>query len=129
MAERQPFKAFLEHDLKTIHALGKKGRVRARVRHPRRHDRRGVRPASRATGSRRRGIPDSGGCSRSCTYQPQVELLGYLRENGFKTFIVSGGGIEFIRAFAEEAYGIPPEQVIGSSLKLRFELQDGAVPS
>ena len=61
----------------------------------------------------------------SCVYRPQVELLEYLRANGFKTFIVSGGGIDFIRAFAEEAYGIPPEQVIGSSAKLRFELQDG----
>ena len=47
-------------------------------------------------------------------YQPMLELLAYLRTNGFKTFIVSGGGVEFMRAFAEETYGIPPEQVIGS---------------
>jgi hypothetical protein len=60
-----------------------------------------------------------------CLYQPQVELLAYLRANGFKTFIVSGGGIDLIRAFAEENYGIPPEQIIGSSVKLRFEA-DGA---
>ena len=51
-------------------------------------------------------------------YQPMLELLDYLRANGFKTFIVSGGGVEFIRAFAEEAYGIPPDQVIGSSGRL-----------
>jgi len=57
-------------------------------------------------------------------YQPMIELLGYLRANGFKTFIVSGGGIEFIRAFAEQAYGIPPEQVIGSSVKTKFETRD-----
>src|SRR5581483_5934332 len=49
----------------------------------------------------------------------------YLRANGFKTFIVSGGGIEFLRAFAEQAYGIPPEQVVGSSVKTKFELRDG----
>jgi hypothetical protein len=58
-------------------------------------------------------------------YQPMLELLAYLRANGFKTFIVSGGGTEFIRASAEEVYGIPPEQIIGSSFKTRFERHDG----
>ena len=58
-------------------------------------------------------------------YQPMVELLGYLRANGFKTFIVSGGGIEFMRPWAEAVYGIPPEQVVGSSIKTKFELRDG----
>lgn len=58
-------------------------------------------------------------------FQPMLELLAYLRANGFKTFIVSGGGIEFMRAFAEIAYGVPPEQVIGSSGKLQFELRTG----
>jgi phosphoglycolate phosphatase-like HAD superfamily hydrolase len=58
-------------------------------------------------------------------YQPMLELLGYLRANGFKTFIVSGGGIEFMRAFAEKTYGIPPEQVVGSSGKTQFEMKDG----
>ena len=58
-------------------------------------------------------------------YQPMVELLGYLRANGFKTFIVSGGGVEFMRPWVEKAYGIPPEQVVGSSAKLSFELRDG----
>ena len=58
-------------------------------------------------------------------YQPMVELLAYLHANGFKIFIVSGGGIEFMRAFAEKAYGIPPEQVIGISGKLKFEMRDG----
>ncbi|MBF9198269.1 HAD family hydrolase [Microvirga terrestris] len=55
-------------------------------------------------------------------YQPQIELLRYLRSNGFKTFIVSGGGVEFMRAFAERAYGIPPEQVVGSSAMTKFEI-------
>jgi len=58
-------------------------------------------------------------------YQPMIELLDYLRANGFKTFIVSGGGVEFMRCFAESAYGVPPEQVIGSQGKLRFEERDG----
>ena len=62
---------------------------------------------------------------KECVYQPQLELLSYLRANGFKSFIVSGGGVDFIRAFSEGTYGISPEQVIGSSAKTRFELRDG----
>ena len=58
-------------------------------------------------------------------YQPMLELLAYLRDNGFKTFIVSGGGIEFMRPWVEKAYGIPPEQVVGSSIKTQFDLRDG----
>jgi hypothetical protein len=58
-------------------------------------------------------------------YQPMLELLAYLRANGFKTFIVSGGGIEFMRPWTERVYGIPPEQVIGSSIKTKFELRNG----
>jgi MurNAc alpha-1-phosphate uridylyltransferase len=54
-----------------------------------------------------------------------LEVMSYLRANGFKTFIVSGGGVEFMRAFAEETYGIPPEQVVGSSGVVRFELREG----
>jgi phosphoserine phosphatase len=59
-------------------------------------------------------------------YQPMIELLDYLRENDFKTFIVSGGGIDFMRVFAEEVYGIPPEQVIGSMGALAYETRDGS---
>jgi hypothetical protein len=55
-------------------------------------------------------------------YQPMLEVLAYLRANGFKTFIVSGGGIEFMRPWSEKVYGIPPEQVIGSSIKVKFEI-------
>lgn len=58
-------------------------------------------------------------------YQPMLELLAYLRANGFKTYIVSGGGVEFMRPWTEKAYGIPPEQVIGSSIKTKFKLLDG----
>ena len=57
-------------------------------------------------------------------YQPMLELLTYLRANGFKTYIVSGGGIEFMRPWTEKVYGIPPEQVVGSSIKTKFEVQD-----
>lgn len=60
-----------------------------------------------------------------CIYQPMVEVLAYLRSKGIKTFIVSGGGVEFMRAFAEETYGIPPEQVVGSSGVVKFEMKDG----
>ena len=58
-------------------------------------------------------------------YQTMIELLTYLRANGFKTFIVSGGGIEFLRSFAEASYGIPPEQVVGSSGKEKYEVRNG----
>jgi len=60
-----------------------------------------------------------------CVYQPMLELLAYLRGNGFKTFIVSGGGIEFMRPWTEKVYGIPPEQVVGSSVKTKYEMQQG----
>jgi hypothetical protein len=58
-------------------------------------------------------------------YQPMLELLAYLRASGFKTFIVSGGGVEFMRPWTEAVYGVPPEQVVGSSIKTRFEMRDG----
>jgi len=58
-------------------------------------------------------------------YQPMLELVAYLRANGFKTFVVSGGGIEFMRPWTERVYGIPPEQVVGSSIKTKFAMQDG----
>jgi phosphoserine phosphatase len=58
-------------------------------------------------------------------YEPMLELLTYLRDKGFKTYIVSGGGIDFVRAFSEKVYGIPPEQVIGSYAKTKYEYNDG----
>jgi hypothetical protein len=126
MKERQPFKAFLERDMKAIASLGKEGAF-------------GLAFATHA------GVtedefdeiarewfasaehPKLGRLFKQCTYRPQVELLGYLRENGFRTFIVSGGGIDLIRAFAEEAYDIPREQVIGSSVKTRFDAQSSRI--
>jgi phosphoglycolate phosphatase-like HAD superfamily hydrolase len=64
-------------------------------------------------------------CYTDVVFQPMVELLDFLRANLFKTFIVSGGGVEFMRVFAERVYGIPPEQVIGSSIVTKFEIVDG----
>ena len=69
--------------------------------------------------------PKTGKRFLDMTYQPMLEVLAYLRANGFKNFIVSGGGIEFMRPWTEQVYGIPPEQVIGSSIKTKFELRDG----
>jgi phosphoserine phosphatase len=69
--------------------------------------------------------PKTGQLFTDMVYQPMLEVLSYLRANGFKTFIVSGGGIEFMRPWAERAYGIPPEQVVGSSIKTKFEMRDG----
>jgi len=69
--------------------------------------------------------PKTGRLYTEMSYQPMLELLACLRANGFKTFIVSGGGMAFMRVFSERVYGIPPEQVVGSGGKLEFELRDG----
>jgi len=69
--------------------------------------------------------PKTGKLLTEMVYQPMIELLAYLRANGFKTFIVSGGGIEFMRPWTEQVYGIPPEQVVGSSGKTKFEMASG----
>jgi hypothetical protein len=69
--------------------------------------------------------PTTGRPFTAMAYQPMLEVLEYLRANGFKTFIVSGGGIEFMRPWAQQVYGIPPEQVVGSSMKTKFERKNG----
>ena len=69
--------------------------------------------------------PKTGKLYTEMVYQPMLELLAYLRANGFKTFIVSAGGIEFMRVFSERVYGVPPEQVIGTSIRTKFELRNG----
>jgi len=121
----QPFQAVLESDMKMLAAAGEKGLLElimathagmtaeefskiasdwmVTARHPR-----FKRPYT------------------ELVYQPMLELLAYLRANGFKTFIVSGGGIELMRPWTEKVYGIPPEQVVGSSIKTQFEMKDGA---
>ena len=69
--------------------------------------------------------PDTGRPYTEMVYQPMLELLAYLRANNFKTFIVSGGGIEFMRPWVENVYGVPPEQVVGSSIRTTYEIRDG----
>jgi hypothetical protein len=69
--------------------------------------------------------PETGRLYTEMVYQPMLELLDFLRANGFRTYIVSGGGIEFMRAWVEGVYGIPPEQVIGSSIETKFEMREG----
>ena len=121
---KQPFKGIIEGDMKAVAAAGEKGIAEvvaathsgmttdefaqtvkdwlAQSKHPR----------------FKRGYSE-------LVYQPMLELLAYLRANGFKTFIVSGGGIDFMRVFTEEVYGIPPEQVVGSVGETRLEMRDG----
>jgi phosphoserine phosphatase len=124
LKERQPFKAFLEHDLKTIRELGKEGifEVAAAVHAGMTMDE--FDNLARAWLGHARH-PKLGRLFVELTYVPQIELLEYLRANEFRTFIVTGGGIDFVRAFAEDAYGIPREQVIGSTVRTRFEMRDG----
>jgi phosphoserine phosphatase len=123
MRERQPFKAFIERDMKAIASLGKQGAFELGfATHAGMTTDEFARIAKEWFAQAKH--PQLGRLFTQCVYQPQLELLAYLRANGFKTFIVSGGGIEFMRAYAEEVYGIPPEHVIGSSIKTRFEGQD-----
>jgi phosphoserine phosphatase len=123
LKRRQPYKAFLEHDQKTIHALGKEAAFQfGMMTHAGVTEEEFDRIARDWFASARH--PKLNRPFNELTYKPQVELLAYLRQNGFKTYIVSGGGIDLIRAFSEEAYGIPREQVIGSSVKLRYQLKD-----
>jgi phosphoserine phosphatase len=70
--------------------------------------------------------PQTGRPYTEMVYKPMLEVLDYLRANGFKTYIVSGGGVEFVRPWAERVYGIPPEQVVGSRVRMRYEVRDGA---
>ncbi|WP_165067893.1 HAD family hydrolase [Paludisphaera rhizosphaerae] len=122
--ETQPFKGILEGDLKAALAGGEKALVDVVNK-----------SHSGLTTEEFQTVvkdwiaaarhPTLGRPYNELTYQPMRELLAYLRANGFKTYIVSGGGVEFMRVWAEEAYGIPPEQVIGSSGKTEFEIRDG----
>jgi len=126
LCERQPFKAVLEHDYNTLFGLGKQALFElAFATHAGVTDEEFVQAATEWLATARH--PKFGRLYKECAYRPQVELLGYLRENGFKTYIVSAGGVDFMRAFADEAYGIPREQVIGSSMKLRYDLIDDRV--
>ena len=120
LAERQPFKAVLEHDYNTLFGFGLQALYElAFATHAGMTDEEFVEIARGWLATAKH--PKFGRLFKECVYRPQVELLAYLRENGFKTYIVSAGGVDFMRAFVEEACGVPREQVIGSSVKLRFD--------
>jgi phosphoglycolate phosphatase-like HAD superfamily hydrolase len=120
----QPFKAFLDGDMKTVAAAGKKGLLTAALAtHTGMTAEQFTRRATMWIETARH--PRFKRLYTDLVYQPQLELLTYLRENGFKTFIVSAGGIEFMRPWTERVYGIPPEQVVGSSVKTEFQMHDG----
>ena len=120
----QPFKALLEGDMKTVGASGMKGLMEILM---------ATHSGMTATEfdemvSKWLATNKQSKFKRlytECVYQPQLELLTYLRANGFKTFICSGGGMAFMRPISEKTYGIPPEQVVGSSVVAEFQVKDG----
>lgn len=121
---RQPFQAVLAGDTKALAASGEKGLMELIA----------VTHAGMTSDEFARIVSDWLATARhprfkrpytDLVYQPMLELLTYLRANGFKTFIVSGGGIEFMRPWTARIYGVPPEQVVGSSIKTKFEMRDG----
>src|SRR5262245_46908807 len=121
---KQPYKALLAGDMKTLAASGQKGLLELlAVTHTGMTIEEFYKIVSDWTATAQH--PRFKRPYIELVYQPMLELLAYLRANGFKTFIVSGGGIEFMRVFAEKVYGIPPEQVVGSSGKLKFEMRAG----
>jgi haloacid dehalogenase-like hydrolase len=121
---KQPFKAVLERDIKALTAQGEKGLVQlVAATHTGMSSEEFNRIASDWIASARH--PKFNRPFTEMVYQPMLEVLAYLRANGFKTYIVSGGGVDFMRPWTEKVYGIPPEQVVGSMGKLRYEMRDG----
>ncbi len=120
--ETQPFKALLEADRKTLAELGERGMVDlVLATHAGMTDEDFARLVHDWTATARH--PRFDRLYTQCVYRPMRELLAYLRTNGFETFIVSGGGVEFMRAWSSGVYGIPPERVIGSTIRTRYELR------
>jgi phosphoserine phosphatase len=122
--ENQPFKGVLEDDLEAVAATGVPGLLELVM----------ASHAGMTTVEFEELVKDWLATARhpeldrpytELVYQPMLELLDYLRANGFKTFITSGGGIEFMRPWVEEVYGIPPEQVVGSSIQVKYEVLEG----
>src|SRR5262245_37913041 len=121
---KQPFKAVLEKDFKALATQGEKGAFQlVAATHAGMSSEEFNRIASDWIAGARH--PKFKRAYTEMVYQPMLELLAYLRANGFKTFIVSGGGVDFMRPWTEKVYGIPPEQVVGSTGKLKYELRDG----
>src|SRR4029079_2736861 len=122
---KEPFKSVLAGDMKAVAAMGEKGMLEIVA----------ATHSGMTTIDFNASVKDWLATAKhprfkvlytDLVYQPMLELLGYLRANGFKTFIASGGGVEFMRPWTGRIYGVPPEQVIGSSIKTRFEIKDGA---
>jgi phosphoserine phosphatase len=120
--KKQPFKAVLDGDMKALAAAGERGLVELIM----------ATHADMSTETFERVVTDWLSKARhprfkrpytECVYQPMLELMAYLRASGFRTYIVSGGGIEFMRPWTERVYGIPPAQVVGSSIKTKFMLR------
>jgi hypothetical protein len=121
---REPFASVLKGDMRGVAASGEKGLMALMAAtHTGMTTEEFSRIVSEWIATARH--PSTGALLTGMVYQPMLELLAYLRANQFKTFIVSGGGVEFMRPWTERVYGVPPEQVIGSSVKLKFELRDG----
>jgi phosphoserine phosphatase len=121
---KQPFKALLEGDMKTAGASGMKGLMEIiMATHSGMTAAEFDKTASNWLATSKQ--PRFKRLYTECIYQPQLELMAYLRANGFKTFIVSGAGMAFIRPMSQKAYGIPPEQVIGSNIVTKFQTKDG----
>jgi hypothetical protein len=122
--EKEPFASVLKGDMKGVAAAGEKGAMEMlAATHTGMTTEEFTKTVTDWIATAKH--PKTGRPYTEMVYQPMLELLAYLRANGFKTFIVSGGGIEFMRPWTEQVYGIPPEQVVGSSGKLKFELRDG----
>ena len=122
--DTEPFKSVLADDMPGVMASGKEGLAKlAAATHTGVTAEQFAADVSDWLASAKH--PTTGRPYTEMVYQPQLELLDYLRANGFKTFIVSGGGIDFLRVFAEEVYGIPPEQIVGSSIEATYEIRDG----
>ena len=120
----KPFKAALENDMKMLHTYGEEGLIKLLM----------ATHAGMTTDEFEKISKDWLAVAKhprfnrsytKCIYQPMLELIDYLQANGFETWIVSGGGIEFMRPWTERVYGIPPQQVIGSSIKRKYEIRDG----
>ena len=118
------FKAVLENDIKTVLSFGEHGLLELVMNT---HSGMTTEEFSKIVKDwiNTARHPKTNKLYKEMVYQPMLELLDYLRANGFKTFIVSGGGIDFMRPWTEEVYGIPSEQVVGSSGKVKFEMRDG----
>jgi hypothetical protein len=121
--DRQPFKALLEGEMKTLQASGVRGMLELTLAA---HSGMSTDDFDRIARGwlKTARHPKFDRPYTQLAYQPMLELLDYLRASGFKTFVVSGGGIEFVRAFSEERYGVPPEQVVGSCGEITPELKE-----